>query len=139
MLAQNFMTGTDLGIAEIERDALVKVLHMLECGELEFAGKGHPWQKDYRGFNLGPWPVERGDCGTVGCFVGWSHIVDRRVFADRSYGWTHGYPQPFYDLIFGNGAPCKKEHIATGAAASALRNYLTTGDPRWAEVFAVNQ
>jgi hypothetical protein len=63
MLAQNFKTATDLGISEVEQDALIKVLGMLERNDF---ARGES-------FNMGWWYQHSNTCGTVGCIAGWAH------------------------------------------------------------------
>lgn len=143
MLAQNFQTAEALGITDTELDALIKVLGMLERGELD----GH--------FDMGNW---LNHCGTVGCIAGTAHIVtdgvafpwvrDLMAFfrgEDRGLSWkaVTSYPRnrPFLWDLFTPEDEAESVGIGLGAikpaqAAIALRNYLSSGEPRWAEALA---
>ena len=75
MLASNFMAPSALGISEVEFDALVKVLGMLERGEIpddQFTMRRiqHP-------------------CGTPACLCGWAnHVSEGRAFPHAPSHWT---------------------------------------------------
>lgn len=144
MLAQNFQTPTALGISDGEFEALFKVLRMLERGEIQHmrgnigdrpggALEGENFTPHF--FNMALVQLEN-DCGTAGCILGWARHVasDSRIFQERS---------PALDELFmmgpGFGGGFKGKFfsdILPSEAAIALRSYLTTGDPRWAEALA---
>lgn len=129
MLARSFKTATDLGISEVERDALIKVLGMLERGELVHGArsmKDHPTR--LRVFNMGDW-----HCGSAGCLGGWTEYVgglEQLSLHERSYN-SEGLHQLFYPDGAGFCTPLEMSNISTQQAAHALSNYLTTGEPRW--------
>lgn len=142
MLAQNFMTAADLGISDDELSALIKVLGMLERGELKYADAsiyvgvdGLPRIPD--GFNMNIW-ASKEECGTVCCIGGTVDcLMGRRV--DIGIGFTAedllqagkpGLDDLFYPDILDRNA------ITPSQAASALRNFLTTGEARWSEAMA---
>lgn len=135
MLAQNFKTPADLGIADADFDALAKVLGMLERQEIEDLPKGPrtfslaPLNVDLSKFYMGMVTVGT-DCGTAGCILGWArHVARNRIFPETC-GPTYR-STPLGRLFFGDGI------FANGAqAAIALRNYLTHGEPRWAEAMS---
>jgi hypothetical protein len=141
MLAQNFMTASALGINDIQLDALIKVLGMLERSELEHTGVCQPVKN---GFNMAE-ILHENSCGTVACLCGWAHLVsDRKAFpqvenylAERKRpGWSK-LPKELFNLFFNNtGRVSSLWNIDNSQAASALRNYLTTGKPNWSEVLA---
>jgi len=124
MLAQNFMTPTDLGLSKVEFDALVLLLGYLERGDL-------PGRLD-----LSMWIVERGDCNTSGCLAGWAwHLSGHKAFGDivgSGYGtegqWSGKRKRGLVDLFL-PGGPLG---LRPERAPLALRNYMTHGDPNWA-------
>lgn len=128
MLAHNFMTAKDLHITENEQRALVKVLGMLEREELRHEPPGDPTSPN--GFNMAH-IHHKTDCGTVACIYGWAASLcdwQSRIFSGM----------PIHDLFLANDG--HDQHplidITTAQAAIALRNYLTTGNPRWNEALA---
>lgn len=129
MLAQNFKTAADLGISEAEADALIKVLGMLERGELKHHPSSQPDTPN--GFNMGHWGVQT-DCGSIGCIKGWAQFVSDRVFTLVRYG------SPVWGLFTVDHIHHRRRwaEITTSEAACALRNYLTLGEARWAEVLS---
>lgn len=139
MLAQNFKTPTDLGITDAEFDALHKVLGMLERAELPFADLKRDrvgnWLAPEGGaaFNMAQW-----ECGTAHCIGGWAGRVDPSIKSDlitkTSADGKDGlsklfYPSPWTECRWSGGLG----DITDQHAAIALRNYLTHGEPRWAE------
>lgn len=129
MLAQNFKTPADLQISDIEFDALRNVLGMLERGEID--GKLDMWE-----------PSPANECQTPACICGWARRIERRPIFIR--GGDYRPPQLRNLFWMGSddetcaaitkakaGAPAD-----TGAAAVALRNFLTHGEPRWAEALS---
>jgi hypothetical protein len=134
MLAPNYMTADQLRISDELHAALIKVLGMFERGELVHAEYNDGFLANVRtGFNLAVGWAHT-ECGTVGCYAGWSSII-------------MGVPSPnvlsnvmtagLANLFFGS-----QEHkfplstVNIEQATHALRNYLITGDPRWREVLA---
>lgn len=142
MLAQSFQSAADLGITDVQHQALVTVLGMLERGELAY-GK-YPIAKMFRGsneFNMAATLDESSDCGSIGCICGWAHIVSgREAFADffsasvdteeRSLQAMPGGLRRLFR--FGDGLGSLYA-IQPEQAATALRSYLTTGDAKWHE------
>ena len=138
MLASNFMTPSALGISDVEFDALVKVLGMLERGEIaddQFTMRRvqHP-------------------CRTPACLCGWAnHVSQGRAFplhATSTRPWplsgitTYGprwkeLPPRVRELFAYGGRTTDPVYTATPAqAAMALRSFLTQGEARWAEAMA---
>ena len=125
MLAQNFKTAAELGLADVEAEALVTVLRMLERGDIA-----------REEFHMGRFQHE---CRTPACICGWAHHVSRgKAFSELST--RHG-PILLYRRL-GNStralfrlteARASGGEITPAQAALALRNYLTHGEPRWAE------
>lgn len=127
MLAQNFKTAADLCITDPELEALIKVLGMLERGDLSH--DGGQFDSDH-GFNMGlSWEGKTG-CGTVACIGGWCEIVMGVKPTTHLYRYIQG--GPLYDLYWSH----VDMGITTDQAAIALRSYLTTGEPNWAEALA---
>lgn len=127
MLAQNFKTAADLGLADDEHSALIKTLALMDGGKLTHV---HPdWLGRYeeRGFtgnfNMGWWEAGH-TCGTAYCIGGTAEIVGNVEFplcAEQSIGLRNLF-YPFGTAM---------ERITVEQAAIALRSYLTTGDARW--------
>ena len=137
MLANNFMTPSALGISDAEFDALVKVLGMLERGEIpdgEFNMRRvqHP-------------------CRTPACLCGWANYVSagqafplyaptRPTFFSNAGGYGPRWrdlPRQLLQLFGYGGRPTDPVYAATPSqAAIALRSYLTHGEARWAEALA---
>lgn len=118
MLAQNFKTPNALGIEDAGFEALVKVLGMLEREEIPAEN-----------FRMEFWN-EKFSCGTVHCIGGWAQAVaaTKEIFNTCTAGLGDlFYPRP----------GCESAWRASRAqAAVALRNYLTSGEPRWHEAMA---
>lgn len=134
MLAQNFKTAAELGITEIECDALSKVLGMLERGELSHAlNKSSDILCDVVPTSPASFHMaitsECHDCGTVACIGGWAatfipgmspqdYVNNKHSPNLRELYWPH------YDLF---------DVITPDVAAIAIRSYLSTGEANWAE------
>lgn len=82
MLANSYKTADDLGIKEVERNALINILHDLECGELKIEngprveliqGEFVDIPLDVHSIRMDRW-FTRHECGTVGCLAGTAHI-----------------------------------------------------------------
>jgi hypothetical protein len=135
MLAVNFLSAKELDISAHERNALIRLLAMMEREEFVHV----PLEKDdnysgERGFNMCDYDHEtfRG-CGTVCCIAGWS---------DRLFGTNFVYRHGTVGSVLGiRCLPLKLNYLFSGPscgdsctvaeAATALRNYLTTGAPAW--------
>jgi hypothetical protein len=130
VLAQNFKTAEELGLADVEVKALVTVLRMLECDDIA------PEM-----FHMGYFKYE---CQTPACICGWAHhISGGKAFPELS---TQVGPMLVYRRF--NESPSIIElfrvtavrgsggEITPAQAAIALRNFLTCGEPRWAEATA---
>lgn len=134
MLAQNFKTATDLGITEIEIESLIKVLGMLERGELNHAPSGED-----PGFNMGA-PHIQLSCGTVGCIAGWARYIsggEAFPWANRASAFQIG-GNSINELFVPSNYVAYLSRIRPDQAAIALRNFLTFGEPRWEEALQAN-
>ena len=133
MLARNFKTHQELEIAENVHDAFVTLLGMLERGELKHVQEVtcESTLGSLSFFNMNFWR-----CGTVGCFGGWvEHIAKLPEDSDslrRSSDWNPGLARLFYPTPNGFLLASLGE-ITAEQGATALRSYLTTGDPQWTE------
>jgi len=125
MLARSFLSATDLGISEVEREALITTLFAFERGEIINFTMRH----------------FRETCGTPACICGWANYFSGgQAFAEvstmsgvlatkRLHGRLPKQLQYLFDI---QGFP--EQTAATPAqAAAALTNYLTRGEPRWEE------
>jgi hypothetical protein len=128
MLAQNIKTAKELGLANVEVEALVTVLRMLEREDIA-----------REAFHMGRFQNE---CRTPACLCGWAHhISGGRAFPELS---AHHGPLMLYrrvgpsisELFRLTAARESGGEITPAQAAIALRNYLTHGEPRWAEAMA---
>ena len=126
MLARSFLSAKDLGISEIERDALIATLFSFERGEIEHFTMRH----------------FRAECGTPACICGWAnHLSEGRAFAEVStmsgvlaVKSLHGrLPRQLQYLFDIQGLP-EQAGATQAQATAALSNYLTFGEPRWNEV-----
>lgn len=131
MLAQNFKTADELGLHPKEHQALIKVLGMLERGDLRYVP---PHEECDDGFNMGT--SGRG-CGTPACIGGWAASlmgIDQIMYMDR-YDYQHRFANPQLHELFWNEEAVEGS-TTVEQAATALRSYLTTGHAHWAEALA---
>jgi hypothetical protein len=135
MLAQNFLTAEDLCLTEQAHAALIKVLHLLDCGELKHVKleRDTCFFKDStepNAFNMASF-----ECGTAHCIGGWARVfmdkVPMRDKVDKGGLYRLFYPPQHFQVP---GAP-KYHDITAEQAACALRSYLITGQPHWEEAF----
>lgn len=140
MLMQNLKTAAELGITDAEFDALYKVLGMLEREELKYmpatTGDVPPEYNNFvpEFFNMALTHTQN-SCGSACCILGWARHVagDRTLFHGRTpansdlFRMAHDAGLSIYPGKFSN-------EILPDEAAIALRNYLTFGEARWAEV-----
>ena len=136
MLACNYKTAKQLHIKATEHKALVAVLGMLERGEMTHVDVSDPLNlfrvmPDYP-FNMAAF------CGTACCIGGWCDILYGTQFQRDSDHMGSN----IVDLLYvSNGkiaVGTSLEDVTPAQAALALRNYLTTGKPQWAEVLGVD-
>ena len=132
MLAQNFKSADDLAITEEQKNALIKTLALLETRQLEYS---RDFDTDYEEeperafsgkFNMRYW-TEHSPCGTIACIGGTAELISGVAFPYADHNGLRRLFQP--------NIPVKRwARITTDEAATALRNYLTTGMPSWHEV-----
>jgi hypothetical protein len=130
MLARNVLSAEALGLTDVQLDALVAVLGMLERGELRWISSvANPAEARGDFFNMGT-VMAKWECGSVGCIVGWADAISSGAFAgflshlDR----RHRNP-PLFDLFTGGRYDLR--YISAAQAAAALRNYLANGRADW--------
>jgi hypothetical protein len=133
MLANNFMPPSALGLSDVEFESLVKLLGMLERGEVpddQFTMRRvqHP-------------------CRTPACLCGCAnHLSGGRafpleekpgatIFSGTTYAprWREMAPRLQSLFAYGGRATDPVYAATPSQAAIALRNFLTEGEPRWAE------
>jgi hypothetical protein len=134
MLAQYFKTPADLGIDDAELAALINVLGILERGEVrrsEWKQTLNRRPRVMKGFNMLSF-YAKGSCGTVGCICGWAEYIGKlpTFSLARKRFYDPRLMQLFEPEIIDSDA------VRPDQAAIALRNFLTLGDPRWAEAVA---
>jgi hypothetical protein len=129
VLAQNFKTAKELGLAQVEVETLVIVLRMLERGDIA-----------REQFHMGRF---RHECRTPACICGWAHYVSRGLaFSELAspcgpiilHRRASGALSELFRLTQARGSGGE---ITPAQAAVALRNYLTHGEPRWDEAVTV--
>lgn len=138
MLAQNFKTASDLGLTEKQLAALVATLGMLERGELAYFDRHRDSSRGESSalpsyFNMSDWSA-RYRCGTVCCIGGAAQAIGKLTrweLPDAALSM-----EGLNDLFYAFSTPTSLNDITVEHAASALRNYLTHGEPRWAEVLS---
>lgn len=129
MLAQSFMTAAELGCDDDELSAAIKVLNMLDRGELVHcpAGLSTPGAENVRGFYMRGWPdAPRDACGTACCIGSWMEALLGRQTSFHCR-------EAFYDLFFPRDYRTP-EKFTVEAAAHAMRAKLTTGSADWSLV-----
>lgn len=137
MLAQNFRTAAELGISEKEVDALIKVLGMLERGEIPHVhdlgtSLGPDHGTEPVGFNMGSF-YARTKCGTVCCICGWAEFVGALKHGSLM---MRRQEVPALNALFDPSGRYGVDPITPPQAAIALRSYLTTGEANWADALS---
>lgn len=134
MLARTLKSAVELGLNEIEYNALVRTLHALEDGEIK-----------EELFKMKTWH-QCGPCGTTHCFAGWANHFDNRAFpeltpimeqqlsplkhfcivSNATMLMQRRVPKTL-QKVFGLESPMTQcESVEYGAAV--LRKYLETGE-----------
>lgn len=142
MLAQSFKTAKELGLTDEQKDALCKVLVLLETGKLVHTKTPYnliarPTGRSFSGqFNMSTWNIEvtdkEGHCGTVACIGGTAELLaGEPIFS----GGELSGDGALYELFFPSRG-ISMSTITTEQAAAGLRSYLTTGDVDWSLVTA---
>lgn len=136
MLARSFLTPAELKIEDGDFEALLKVLGMLERGELPW----HASTSSKEGFNMDRWPSAGHSAridehrGSVGCIGYWAEKLGARKELSSRAIYTELYGLFFPKVDNKNYMPYKD--IQPEHAAQALQNYLNTGKADWDAVLA---
>lgn len=132
MLAQNFMTPTDLGISEAEHNALRLTLNALERGELRHVrpARHSNLEAPFTGhFNMDCWRAS-GECGTVACLGGTAEMLGQLPVHSLYVAMSAN--RELRNLFYPTVISCWNE-ITSDQAATALHSFLTTGNSNWRE------
>ena len=128
MLSRTILSPVELGITEAQHAALLRVLSMLERGELvhvRLNNNKSPVEIP-NAFNMSHW-----DCGTAHCILGWAEVLGAS-FEDSQMDMDGGLLALCYPGCFGNAQNDFRINDCTPAqAAAALRSYLATSMPDW--------
>lgn len=124
MLEQNFLPAAELELSEVEKEALIKVLGMLERGEIRDTN-----------FSMNIFLREDEGCGTIGCLAGWANSVSNGLAFPTLAGLS-----PKVNSLFWNSVPgviwsimaMRRPTVEEGA--QVLRTFLTTGEVTWPAV-----
>lgn len=138
MLAQNFKSAADLRLTEEQRDALIKVLALLETDKLRLTKKSQILLYGMRSddeiaefsgsFNMDCW-CGFTSCGTVACIGGTAELIaGRTIFNNGSMDDSN---LMLNSLFYPQNLGKRYRDITVEEASAALRSYLTTGDPNW--------
>lgn len=126
MPAQNFKTAAELGLSDIEHEALVTTLYALEREEITKFDMSTFYQ-----------------CGTPACLCGWANHFSRnqafpettsQVFIRDSVNLLINRLPPALLDLFMIDTGYDSDSMTPLQGAQALRNYLTYGTARWDEV-----
>jgi hypothetical protein len=134
MLARtdDFLPAKALGISEVDRNAAIEVLRMLEAGILQFVplkptdGTHGKFEPHSGGFNMRMWGENR--CGPfAGCIGAWMEVVKGRELSERTHGRFNDVFMPWdYPVCM-----CAATELTPERSAWALRTKLTTGYADW--------
>jgi hypothetical protein len=133
MLAQNFQSPIELGLTDLQFEALCKTLVLLETGKLKKEDVAAETEevikeKEFTGhFNMDTW-TSTYHCGTVACIGGTAELIGKVEFMKSST-----YNDQLYTLFY-PPSDLDYSEITVSQAANALRNYLSTGNAKWDEV-----
>ena len=130
-------TAEELGILEMDYEAARRLLPLLESGYYSHDQQamvrsiehGDVLDGDVTGFDMRMW-WGRTECGTVGCIAGLMQLLGAADLHSRII------PQSLSELFFPGIDPDRWGEITPAMAARALRSYLETGEPQWADVLA---
>ena len=138
MLAQNFMSAEQLKIEPDMHNAFIKLLGMMERGEIEHttipnlsydigaAAAVYRGPIDAAKFNMRKVVTEH-ECGTVMCILGYTEAI----MGHKSKSALNGYlfrlfAPPIFNLDLNK--------LTVEQCATALRGFLTTGITDWSHV-----
>jgi hypothetical protein len=133
MLAQNFLTAKDLYLSDKFHSQLITLLGRMERGEFVHVGENEfplvdkPEWKGRELFNMEQIYLRGMPCGTVGCMWGWA------TAGETAFGLSMTVSQRNLFMTSPQWRSVR-EQITVDQAASALRNFLTTGEANWADM-----
>lgn len=138
MLAQNFKPAAELKLTDLQKEALIKTLVLLETKKLKHAYPDRSVSEPvgFTGhFNMGWWELLAA-CGTICCIGGTAELIGdlKPDELDKATYYNPALKNLFYPFYPGKGGlriSVEMQHITPDQAATALRSYLTTGDARW--------
>lgn len=131
MLARSFLSAADLKLPEREYDALIRVQHMLERGELTQVPRDDTSRPN--GFCMSSVSA-KSSCGTVGCIMGWCRMITKEEKIFDFWDMKLNLPGAVSELfMFGDE---RRHDVTMDQATRGLSNYLTTGRARWDQVLA---
>lgn len=134
MLARTILSAKQLNVTEEEKQALLLVLSALERNEAphlkgvssEFDGNKKP------GFFNMSVVIGKHECDTTACILGWA-----RFLSNNNNLFYTAWERNQLGVLFGmTRKPIPLNQITPGQAAQALRNFLSTADPRWEEILS---
>lgn len=144
------LSAKELKLTEIQRNGLVKVLRMLETGELihvpniydrwydENPEKNKP-DLPPQYFNMGNiFTVTEMNCDTACCIAGASDMWGGTNFIDETGSLRNDLKYGLLDLFCPEAVDQSEwRDITIPQAVLAIRNYLTTGDAKWKEILEI--
>lgn len=144
MLARNFKTPGELDLSQEVFDALVSALNILERGEIEHIPRGD-WRcaskrfagKHPRKFNMGAWDTPT-SCGMVGCIGGLVEAISKVKLRTKYSSPTALVPLGLQELCYPD-LSYSYDDITVEQAATALRQYLSTGEANWKSILTSEQ
>lgn len=127
-----FKSATALGISEVEQTTLIRLLGMLENGEIP--------EEKFR--------MDEVSCGSAMCLCGWAYTISEgkafsfvKSIIEKDYSQTLSrimskLPANLTNLFMFNQVPVciRSMNINQIKATKALRSYLTVGEANWDEV-----
>jgi len=132
MLARSFLNADQLNIPQDWYEALLKVYHAMERGELKYVSEIDMKYSDFSMetqkfsglFNMAEWRANVVGCGTVCCIGGTAELLGKVDFGIdcHSEELENLFYPPNHDDY---------NHITVEQAQEALRRYLTIGAPQW--------
>lgn len=142
-----FLPSRTLGIQPTERGALIRTLRHLEKHDLEEHFQMAFVVDDRTADAADPTRLLNADCGSSGCLLGWAWALSKGAAfhlpeAFRGdVSWRGFIPDssPLSELFFPDSHAAKTglcdrhnlSAVTQKQATTALRNFLTTGSPRW--------
>jgi len=142
-MSKKLKTAKELGLQDEHYCALVKALDALQKGTIRHVRNPRCIHGDGSGlkvdrFNMSYWRTEA-NCGTVGCIGGTAEVVGGLEMwslgnAASDMGDSSGLYNLFYPHELDTPDDDDWDKITPKHAVKALKNYLTSGEPRWLEV-----